>query len=91
VGGAEENTASGPSRSTSPSVTEAETMSGDGKQAALRIIEDLPDDASLQDIMYALYFRQRVDRGLRESDEGKTIPHEEVERSVAEWLRSTGR
>jgi len=91
VRGVKENAAGAPSRSTSLGVTEAETMSGNSKQAALRIIEDLPDDASVEDIIYALYFRQRVDRGLRESDEGRTIPHDEVERSVSEWLRSTGR
>jgi predicted transcriptional regulator len=66
-------------------------MSGHSKQAALRIIEGMPDEASLEDIMYKLYFRQRVDRGLRELDEGQTVAHDEVERSVAEWLRSTGR
>ena len=61
------------------------------KDIALRLIERLPDDASLEDIMYELYFRQRIDRGLRELAEGQTISQEEVERSLAEWLRSAGR
>jgi predicted transcriptional regulator len=47
------------------------------KRAALKMIE--------------LYFRQRVDRGLRELDEGKTISHKEVKRSVVKWLQSAGR
>jgi putative transcriptional regulator len=62
-----------------------------GKQAALQIIEAMPNDASFEEIMYGLYFRQRVDRGLRELDAGETVPHDEVKRSVAEWLRSAGR
>lgn len=66
-------------------------MSGNSKRTVLRIVEGMPEDASLEDIMYELYFRQRVDRGLRELDEGETISHDEVERSVAEWLRSAGR
>lgn len=61
------------------------------KQAALRMIERMPDDASLEDIMYELYFRQRVDRGLHELDEGKTVSHEEVKRSLVKWLQSVGR
>lgn len=61
------------------------------KQAALRMIRRMPDDASLEDIMYELYFRQRVDRGLRELDEGKTVSHEEVKRSLVKWLQSAGR
>jgi len=66
-------------------------VTGQSKQAALRIIEGMPEDASLEDIMYELCFRQRVDRGLTELDEAETISHAKVERSVAEWLRSTGR
>jgi predicted transcriptional regulator len=61
------------------------------KQVALRIIESMPDDASLDDIMYELYFRQRVDRGLSELEEGKTITHESVKQSLATWLQSFGR
>ena len=66
-------------------------MASNTKQEALKLIERLPDDASLEDIMYELYFRQRVDRGLRELEESETVPHDEVERSVVTWLRSTGR
>jgi predicted transcriptional regulator len=61
------------------------------KEDALRLIERLPDDVSIEDIIYELYFRQRVDRGLRELDAGDTIPHEQIERSVTEWLQSIGR
>ena len=60
------------------------------KQAALKVIELMPADASLEDIMYELYFRQRVDRGLQEFDEGLTISHEEVKRNLVKWLRSSG-
>lgn len=56
------------------------------KQAALTVIGQMPDDASLEDIMYELYFRQRIDRGLRELEEGKTVSHEEVKRSLVKWL-----
>ena len=61
------------------------------KQAALKMIARMPDDASLEEIMYELFFRERVDRGLKELDKGKTVSHEEVRRSVARWLRSSGR
>ena len=61
------------------------------KQAALKIIERMPEDASLEQIMYGLFFRERVDRGLKELDKGKTVSHEEVRRSAARWLRSSGR
>jgi predicted transcriptional regulator len=65
-------------------------MAASIKQEALRMIRRMPDDVSLEDIMYELYFRQRVDRGLREFDEGKMISHEEVKRSLTKWLQSKG-
>lgn len=65
-------------------------MALSNKAAALKIIEQMPEDASLEDIMYRLFFRERIDRGLREADEGKTIPHDEVKRSLSEWLQSAG-
>lgn len=61
------------------------------KEAALKVISRMPDDASLEEVMYELYFRQRVDRGIRELDEGKTVSHKDVKRSLVKWLQSAGR
>lgn len=66
-------------------------MKVSSKQAALQIIELMPDDVSLEDIMYELYFRQRIDHGLEELDQDKTVSHEEVKRSLVKWLQSAGR
>jgi len=64
------------------------------KQAALWTIEQLPDDASLDDSVDALRYtqsiRRRIQRGIQEIDEGKTIPHDEVVRELTEWLQSVG-
>jgi len=50
----------------------------------------MPDDVTLEDIMYELYFRQRMDRGLEELEQGKTVSHAAVKRSLAKWLQFTG-
>lgn len=55
------------------------------------MIGEMPENSSLDEIIYQIYFRQRVDRGLRELANGKTVSHDEVERSVGRWLRSAGR
>ncbi len=65
-------------------------MASVDKRAALKIIERMPEDTSLEEIMYELYFRQRVDRGLRELDDGQTVSHDDVKRDLAEWRRSAG-
>ncbi|MEE8199896.1 MAG: hypothetical protein V3R29_01900 [Candidatus Acidoferrales bacterium] len=66
-------------------------MATSTKQVALKLIQQMPEDTSLEQVMYELYFRHRVERGLRELDSGKTVSHNEVKRSLARWLRSAGR
>ncbi len=60
------------------------------KQQALEWIQSLPDDCTLDDIRYQLYFRESVEAGLTAAEEGRVIPHEEVKRRVNEWLTSYG-
>lgn len=56
------------------------------KQQVIKMIQDLPNDISIEDIMAELYFRLQVDAGLKELDEGKGIAHEEVEKRMSKWL-----
>jgi predicted transcriptional regulator len=56
------------------------------KQQVIQIIQSLPDDVTLDDIMAELYFKLQVDAGLKELDEGEGIPHEEVEKRMSKWL-----
>lgn len=56
------------------------------KQQVIQMIETLPEESTVDDIMAELYFRQQVDAGLKELDEGKWIPHEEVEKRLSRWL-----
>ncbi|MCZ7381740.1 MAG: hypothetical protein WCE94_04385 [Candidatus Methanoperedens sp.] len=57
------------------------------KQQVIRMIEALPEEITVDDIMAELYFRKQVDAGLKELDEGKGIPHKEVEKRMARWLK----
>ena len=43
------------------------------KDEARRLIEDLPDDASWDDLMYTIYVRQAIEAGLRDSEAGRTV------------------
>ena len=56
------------------------------KQAVIEMIERLPDEASVEDIMAELYFRQKVDEGLRQLDAGEGIDHEEAKQRLAKWI-----
>jgi predicted transcriptional regulator len=56
------------------------------KEEIIKMIQALPDGITLDDIMAELYFRSQVDAGLKELDEGKGIPQEEVEKKMSTWL-----
>ncbi|HKH43174.1 MAG TPA: hypothetical protein VKM72_00770 [Thermoanaerobaculia bacterium] len=48
------------------------------KEEARKVIEDLPEDATWDDLMYKLYVRQKIEAGLRAADEGRVLFHEQV-------------
>ncbi|GIV04401.1 MAG: hypothetical protein KatS3mg042_0724 [Rhodothermaceae bacterium] len=56
------------------------------KQASLRLIERLDEDVTFEDIIYELYFLQKVERGLKDVKEGRTVSHEEVRKEFEKWL-----
>jgi hypothetical protein len=60
------------------------------KEEAIKIIQALPDDITLKDILYHLYVREKVDEGLKALEDGNVVSQEEGERRVAEWVKSFG-
>ncbi|MCK5147317.1 hypothetical protein KAR48_11210 [bacterium] len=55
------------------------------KGQVLQLIEKLPDNASIDDIISELYFKIQVDAGLKELEEGKGIPHDIVKERFVKW------
>ncbi|MFL6234205.1 MAG: hypothetical protein ACJ76N_13805 [Thermoanaerobaculia bacterium] len=56
------------------------------KEEVRLLLERLPDDASLEDIQYHLYVRQKIDHGLEDIESGRTLSEEEFDRRMAKWL-----
>jgi len=48
------------------------------KTEIIQAIQDLPDDATLEDAMEKLYFLAKIERGLAQSEAGETISHAEI-------------
>lgn len=57
------------------------------KEIAKQIIDSLPDSATMDDIMHALYVRTKFERGEKEVREGKGIPHDEAKRRLGKWVK----
>jgi predicted transcriptional regulator len=55
------------------------------KEELRRILESLPDDATLEDIQYRIYVRQAIAAGVRDIDEERVVSQEEVERRMSRW------
>jgi hypothetical protein len=48
------------------------------KQEAQRIIEELAEDATWDDLMYRIYVRQAIESGLQDSEANRTLDVKEV-------------
>ena len=57
------------------------------KEYIAEIIKRQPDDSSYDDIVRALAFDLMVQRGLKDSEERRTISNEEMERRIKTWQR----
>jgi hypothetical protein len=56
------------------------------KEEALRLIQKLPDDCTMEDIVYRIDMLHGIVRSLRDIEAGRVIPQEEAERRMAEWM-----
>jgi hypothetical protein len=52
------------------------------REKVLQALQDLPEDATLDDAIERLIFLAKVDADLAELDAGKGIPHDEVRRRL---------
>ncbi|MCA1573949.1 MAG: hypothetical protein LC770_05300 [Acidobacteria bacterium] len=48
------------------------------KSEIVRVVQDLPEDATVEDAMECLYFLAKVERGLQQSESDETISHDEI-------------
>ena len=48
------------------------------KDKVLQAVQDLPDDASVEDAMERLLLLAKIEKGLQQADSGQTMPHAEV-------------
>ncbi|MBI3472184.1 MAG: hypothetical protein HY013_12580 [Candidatus Solibacter usitatus] len=57
------------------------------KQQMLKAIEELPEDAGVEDALDRLYLLYKVEKGLGQADRGELISQEEVRQRMAKWVK----
>jgi hypothetical protein len=48
------------------------------KSEARKLVEDLPESATWEDLMYRIYVREAIEAGIEDSDQGRTVDVKEV-------------
>jgi hypothetical protein len=57
------------------------------KETVKRIVDILPDDTTLDDVIHALYVKTKFDNGLNEILDGRGISHQEAKRRLQNLLQ----
>jgi predicted transcriptional regulator len=56
------------------------------KEEMRHILEQLPDNATWDDVQYHIYVRQKIDRGLDDVARGRLLTEEDFDRRMRRWL-----
>lgn len=54
-----------------------------GAEEAKKLLEEIPDSATSDDIMYQFYVRTKIETALDAADAGEIVPHEDVKKRLA--------
>lgn len=56
------------------------------KAEVRELLDELPDDCTMEDIQYHLYVREQIRQGIWSLENEPTYTQDEVEQALAEWL-----
>ena len=57
------------------------------KQQILKAIEELPDDANVEDALERLYLLYKIDKGIKQANAGELVSQDEARQRMAKWLK----
>lgn len=57
------------------------------KQSLVQAIKELPSEFNLDDLMEKLVVLEKIEMGLSDVHNGRTISHEKVKKEVKKWLK----
>jgi len=58
------------------------------KDEAHRLVDNLDKDATWDDLMYEIYVRQAIERGLADSEAGRTTPIEQIRAKYERYAKT---
>ena len=55
------------------------------KEELMQLLKDLPDNSTLEEIQYHIYVRQKIQRGIKDVQDGRIYTQEEMEKRMEKW------
>lgn len=55
------------------------------RDKVIEAVQDFPPEFELEDLIEKLIFIEKVEKGLIQIEEGKTVSHDKVKEIVSEW------
>ena len=55
------------------------------KEEVTELLKKLPDNSSLEEIQYHLYVRRKIQRGMKDVEEGRIYTQAEMEKRMEKW------
>lgn len=56
------------------------------KTQLIKLVEDLPETIEIEDVLYRLALRERLEAAEEDIREGRVLSEDEVEAEIARWL-----
>lgn len=56
------------------------------KEEVIKMIEDLPNNTTLDEIIEQLSVKAKIEKGIEQMNNGEFYSHEEVKEKFAKWL-----
>ena len=53
---------------------------GGVREEAQELIDALPEETSWDDLIYQMYVRKKIAKGIEAAEQGRVVPHEEVKK-----------
>ncbi len=56
------------------------------KEEAIKIVENLSESEDWEDLMYKIYVRESIEKGLNDIDNGNILSESQFENRLSKWL-----
>ena len=57
------------------------------KKSAINIIKKLPENCTIEDIQYELYFKSKVEKGLQDIKVKNILSEKEMDKEISSWQK----